>query len=394
MNGKPPAVVLKLDSVTGLQAARILHSYNIPVYGFADNRNHFCCRTNSCKEVIEANTSSDELIEALLRHGKELGRKSVIFPCSDDSMNIISIHRNELDQYYHMILPAHDVIQLFTDKVKFYQFAHSNNFPIPNTFFPKNRSDVIEISKTIKFPCIIKPPRTTRQWWNNFSTKLLRISSTQELLENYDKCSNIIDSPIIQEWIEGDDSQLYSCTYYCNKHNDIKITFASRKLRQWPIENGEICLGKEIHNDDIIEITKNMLRGIKFTGVGSLEMKKDSEDQKYYMIETNVCRLPLRFKIVEAGGVELLYTMYLDALDMTEKTNTIQTYKDIKWISLLNDLLASRAYMKKGELTFTQWLKSMRGINTFAVLSLRDPIPFIYSVYNLLLNKFRSIPII
>ena len=172
------------------------------------------------------------------------------------------------------------------------------------------------------------------------------------------------------------------------------ITFTSRKLRQWPIENGEISLGEEIRNDDVVKLTVDLFNGIQFSGVGSLEMKKKPEDQKYYMIEANLCRLPLRFKIVEAGGVELLYTMYSEALGKTEKTNTIQRYIGVKWISLHSDLMASREYMKKGKLTFRDWLGSIRGVNTFAVLSIRDPLPFIYDMCDLFMYKLRRLPLI
>jgi predicted ATP-grasp superfamily ATP-dependent carboligase len=43
----------------------------------------------------------------------------------------------------------------------------------------------------------------------------------------------------------------------------------------------------------------------------------------------------------------------------------------------------SRGYNVRGELTFKEWLNSMRGVNTFAVISIRDPIPSIIDVYDL-----------
>ena len=380
MSDYPPAIVIKLDSINGLQTSRTLAKYNIPVFGIADNKNHFCCWTNTCKKVVQADTTSFELIDALCSIGQELGEKAVIFSCSDDSMNLISAHREVLNKWFKFILPEHDTIELFMDKVKFYKFALSNNLPIPATFFPKTRSEIESISDKINYPCIIKPPRATTEWWSKFDTKLLRVSNKSELIDSYDKCQAATKEPIVQEWIEGDDSHLNSCTYYYNKNHEPVITFASQKLRQWPIENGEISLGKEIRNDKVVEHTTQMLKHVKFSGVGSLEMKKNPRDQKYYMIEANVCRLPLRFKIVEAAGVELIYTMYLEALGKSEKTNTTQTYRHTKWVSLRRDLMASRAYMKKGSLTFRDWLISMRGVNTFAVLSLRDPLPFLLDI--------------
>jgi hypothetical protein len=52
-NNQPPnAVVIGLDSVTGLQTARILSKHNVPVIGIAKDRGHYCCKT--LQAILEA----------------------------------------------------------------------------------------------------------------------------------------------------------------------------------------------------------------------------------------------------------------------------------------------------------------------------------------------------
>lgn len=137
--------------------------------------------------------------------------------------------------------------------------------------------------------------------------------------------------------------------------------------------------------------TIDVFKGVQFAGVGSLEMKLNDRDGKYYIMEANVCRLPLRFNIFEAGGVELVYTMYSEALGLNNNTNTKQRFRGVKMISLHRDFLAARAYHAKGELTFKDWLNSIRGVNTFAVLSIRDPLPFIFDIYPILKTSLRDL---
>lgn len=120
-------------------------------------------------------------------------------------------------------------------------------------------------------------------------------------------------------------------------------------------------------------------------------MKLNDRDGKYYIMEANVCRLPLRFNIFEAGGVELVYTMYSEALGLNNNTNTKQRFRGVKMISLHRDFLAARAYHAKGELTFKDWLNSIRGVNTFAVLSIRGPLPFIFDIYPILKTSLRDL---
>lgn len=62
---KTPTVVIKLDSITGLQTARILSGYRIPVIGIVDDTSHFCSRTNCCKEILVGSTTDDGLLETL-----------------------------------------------------------------------------------------------------------------------------------------------------------------------------------------------------------------------------------------------------------------------------------------------------------------------------------------
>ena len=56
------AVVVGLDSITGLQTARILAARGVPVYGVVADRRHWGARTNACVEVVESPLSGPELV--------------------------------------------------------------------------------------------------------------------------------------------------------------------------------------------------------------------------------------------------------------------------------------------------------------------------------------------
>lgn len=365
--------------------------YGIPVVGFADYPRHFCCRTNTCNQVIATDTSNEELINSLVSFGKNLDQKAVIIPCSDNSVQMISLHRKELEEFYNIILPEHKILELFMDKGEFYKYCQLNGFPIPPTFFPTDESDLENIADNINFPCIIKPRRADNRWWKFYTEKVLKVEDPKQLYDQYNQSLRATDAPMVQEWILGGDSNLNSCTFYYNRKYEPVITYTSRKLRQWPVDNGDICLGEEIRNDALAEYAVKLMGSVKFCNVGSLEMKKNDRDGQYYMMEVNVCRLPMRFQILEAGGVELLHTMYSEAAGIPIVTNTTQQFKGAKWIALHNDILASWAYHKRGELSFIDWIHSLRGINSFAVTSVRDPLPSIIDAKTLAGRAFRFI---
>src|SRR5690606_40170844 len=104
----PPAVVVGLDNMTGLQTARILAGYQIPVIGIADDPDHFACRTNVCQALLYADTASPAFLDTLEQIGPHFTEKAVLFPCTDLAVLNISAHRDRLAPWYHIVLPEHN----------------------------------------------------------------------------------------------------------------------------------------------------------------------------------------------------------------------------------------------------------------------------------------------
>jgi D-aspartate ligase len=182
---------------------------------------------------------------------------------------------------------------------------------------------------------------------------------------------------MVQEWIEGGDSELYSCNCYFNQQSQPVVTFVARKLRQWPPRTGTSCLGEECRNDTVLDLTVRLFREAGYYGLGYLEVKRDVRTGKHYVIEANVGRPTGRSAIAEAGGVDLLYAKYRDTVGLPLPRNLEQKYLGAKWIFWRQDLRSAFYYWRRGELTLTQWVSSLRGRKACAVLSLTDPGPFV-----------------
>ncbi|MGH7849475.1 MAG: carboxylate--amine ligase [Thermodesulfobacteriota bacterium] len=382
---KALAVVIKLDSITGLQSARILSGYGIPVIGIVDDPSHFCSRTNCCEEILAGSTSGDALLETL---SDIAGRRGIcaLFPCSDESVRVISRNRESLREHFRFVLPDEHVIDLFMNKSNFYKFALDRGFAIPSTCFPARREDLGEIAGKLKPPYIVKPAKKTGRWVELFQKKVLKLGSIGELDRVFDACLDAAGDIVVQERIEGDDSRLYSCIFYYDSRCEPYITFTSRKLRQWRIEDGDACLAEECRDDEVLKQTMELIGAVKFRGLGSLEFKKDGPDGRYHMIELNAGRPVTRIGLVEKAGVPILYAMYRDALGMSLPSDVMQRHTGVKWISIVNDTLSAIAYYRKKQLTAREWLASLSGVKAFAVFSLRDPKPFIFQPFNYLRN--------
>jgi len=372
----PYAIVIGLDSLPGIQTARILAHHKIPVIAIAKNPDHYCCRTKVCNEILFSDTKSEEFIRTLEALGPELENKAVLFPCLDMSVLHISRHRQRLDSWYRFVLPVPEVVEMMMDKVSFYRYAQENGLPIPPTRFLYDRADAERAAGELNFPCILKPPNSDIPKWTQHREKAYKVSSPTELLDIYEHCREWSKELIVQEWIEGNDSNLYSCNCYLDAQSEPIVTFVARKLRQWPPMTGVSSLGEECRDDVVLHETVRLLQSTGYRGLGYVEIKRDARSGKYFILEPNIGRPTGRSAIAEAGGVELLYAMYCDAVGWPLPENLQQTYKGVKWISLCRDFRSALYHWRKGKLTLVDWWRSLRGRKAYAIFSWTDPGPF------------------
>lgn len=376
-NRKPYAIVIDLDEINGLQTSRILAQRGVPVIGIAKDPEHYACRTNSCERIIFADTKNEELIQVLEMLGPKLDQKAVLFPCEDISVLLISQNRKLLQNWYHIALPEADVVEMMVNKTSFYDYAQKEGFPIPKTFYIHNKEELEQAVRGLTFPSVIKPPTSaTKEWEKNCKLKGYKVDNSEELFKMYDRCEPWADMLVVQDWVEGPESNLFSCNCYFNADSKPLVTFVARKLRQWPPITGESCLGEEVRDDNVLELTVQLYKSINHYGLGYLEIKKNERSGEYFIIEPNIGRPTGRSAIAEAGGVELVYTMYCDVLGLPLPTNREQKYEGVKWIYFKHDIQSALHQWRRGQLTLKEWWRSFQGRKTDAVFTWKDLAPF------------------
>jgi len=281
-------------------------------------------------------------------------------------------------------LPPSDAVELLMDKDAFCAYAAEKGLPIPRTLHIANRADAESAAREMEYPCLLKPRTRTEEWDRNTRLKVYKVTDAEELLAVYDRCSPWASPLIAQQWIEGDDSHLYSCNCYLDRESRPLATFVARKLRQWPPEAGSSCLGEEVRNDTVLEMTLDLFTSLGYRGLGYLEVKRDARTGRHYIIEANVGRPTGRSAIAEAGGVPLLHTAYCDSLGLPLPSHRDQTYTGVKWMDIRHDLQSALWYWRRGELSIRDWLASIRGRKAYALFSLRDPKPFLGDLWHAL----------
>ena len=373
---RAPVIVVGLDCITGLQTARIFARRGVPVVGIVADARHFCSRTRICDRIVATDTRSERLVESLLDLGKTLSDRAVLVPCTDLVMLLISAHRDTLAPYYHVVLPPHDVVETLSDKTRFYRFAAEHGLPIPATMLLESGHDAAEAARSLSFPAIVKPAMRSAAWQAVGLRKVYRVEEPRELLAVYDRAAPRADGLIAQQWIPGEERELYSCNCYVGRDGRPLASFVARKIRQWPPEAGTSSLGEEVRNDVVLQEATRLFGLVPYFGLGYLEMKRDARTGEHFIIEPNIGRPTGRSAIAELGGVELLATMYADVLGLPLPEQRQQRFRGTKWVYLRHDVQSAVSSWRRGRLTLAGWARSWRGVRRDAVFDLRDPVPF------------------
>lgn len=372
------AVVLGLDDgLTGIQSARILARRGIPVVALAGDVRHPYCRTNVCDRIIKATTKDDSLIPTLLQLGPTFTSKPVLFPCQDFNVELVSRHRQALSAFYRMVLPPPEAIGILMDKARFADFALEHGFRVPKTYPVASRQDAMAAAAHIDYPCILKPTARTPDWNRRTTIKAFRVDHPDHLVELYDRYCELSPMMLAQEWIPGPDTENYTCNVYFDGPSSPVLTHVSRKLRQWPIGTGQGCSSTSSDDSRIRDLTVRFFSALDFEGLGYLEVKRHASTGEEVLIEPNIGRPTGRSAAADAVGVELLYTLYCDAIGEPRPAVVKSGGDEATWIFLRQDIRSALTSLRNGDLTLRAWRNSVRGRRIYGLWDRSDPLPFV-----------------
>ncbi len=342
-----------------------------------------------CPSPIGDNRS---FIKFLMNFGRRLKYKGFLIATSDKFLISISKNQELLEEYYCFPTSRWSTLENLINKEKLYALAETIGIKKPRTYEVRNTQNIERITEQLGFPVIIKPS-VTIGFTEVFGKKVLIINSKQELLSFGAKLSTTIFSEkplIIQEFIPGSVENLYTITSYTNRNHEIISYSIGHKIRQDPPFAGTITSGRIDNVPQILYLSRKLVKSAKFYGISNIEFKKDERDGQYKLMEINP-RSGVWNYSVKASGINLPLILYKDYFGESFcKTNKS---KNITWVSLIDDLSLSLVGFKRmgypqESLTFWQWLKSIRGKKTFAILNFMDLKPFIKKIQYKVTRKF------
>jgi D-aspartate ligase len=309
-----PVVITGADIPVGLGLARALRGLGVPLYGLALDKSSPCCRSSLWSDIrYLADDSEREWLEALLKLSARHPRQ-VLFPAQDAVVDIISRNRELLSAHYCFVLPEHSTVQLLADKSVFAPWAQENGFPVPRTHVVSSPGELDAALNEVTFPVILKPPVPNQRWHNAGGRKeRYRLSSPAAVANMPFQYFDVSDRYVVQEWIEGNDSDVHFCLVYRDRSGRELAFQTGRKLVQWPVGTGSTAICTTTEDPSLHRLAQQLFDRAGLVGLASIEVKRDRRDGRYYITEPTVGRPNLQSNVATAAGRNLTVVAYHDA---------------------------------------------------------------------------------
>jgi len=308
--GRPPAVIVGAAGACGLGVLRSLRAAGIPVVLLDTNAAAPAMHSRQAYKVIVRALTGPALIEDLLALRPCFEEAPVLFLTSDETALTVSQYRAELAERYRIRLPRHDRLVALMHKESFQQIAEKHGFPVPRSVTIGSGDDLGTLS-ALRFPCIIKPTIKTAQYFEGKFERGYRVASTAEAREVCSRVLAAVPGVVVQEWIEGPDSDIYFCLQYRAAGGTV-ASFSGRKLSIWPPGVGvtaSCTAAPEVHAT-LHQLTETFFAQMSFEGMGSMEFKRDARSGDFLMIEPTVGRLDWQEEVATLNGVNIPHAAY------------------------------------------------------------------------------------
>lgn len=365
-------------SPTGLAVLRALGPRGIDCYVADTDERRIAFRSRYRTGPISVGEAPIDAIESGVDALPVGTTKPIVIPTSDAMVLALS----EFMRRRPNVIESYSAIETglaskIVDKRQFHELCVHAGVETPRAAFPDSAEQLLDVSKGFQFPILIKP-RLGHMWRDRLAGKKLLIAQSPAQLEEiaeqfHEECGGLI----VQELIPGSESNLYVAAVYRGKGGGRSACFIGEKTRQYPPDFGSASYVTAKFDERVAELSWKFLEAIDYRGVCGTEFKFDHRDNRFKMIEVNP-RPTLWFHLAAAAKVNLLHKMYCDLAGEEAEFSDTQT-EGTKWCFQEKDLLTWRHHLRQRDVSLVSLLSTLSPLNHGAVLSLRDPMPFLAS---------------
>ncbi len=211
-----------------------------------------------------------------------------LLPIGYAASRTVSKYLPQFEEATRTAVASYDAMQIASEKDRTYQFAERCGVRIPRIY--ASAADVEQ------FPVVVKSTgESHRLHYVNDADALAHIGTT---------------GAVIQEYIPGDGYGFYALY----RHGGIRAYFMHRRIREYPATGGASTAAESVYDPEIREIGERLLNALQWHGVAMVELKKDSRDGRYTLMEINP-KFWGSLDLAAASGVDFAWLTARMAID-------------------------------------------------------------------------------
>lgn len=256
-------LVTDADQKHTLAAVRALAGENITVHagstkGFALSfLSRYCSRRVVYPDPVK---HEKDFVQFLITYA-EREKIDVLLPIGYNANVVISKYKESLLQHIHVAIADYEQMSMAADKGKTMAFAESIGIKVPKTYH--------NINENIHYPVVVKGTKG--------QGNVTYVNSPKELSELD------LENVLIQEYISGEGFGFYGLF----NHGQPKAIFMHKRRREFPVTGGSSTSAESYYDEQLREQGVKLLTALKWHGVAMVEMKRDSRNGEYNLMEIN-----------------------------------------------------------------------------------------------------------
>lgn len=361
---------------TGYCTARSLAGVDAEIIGLSANPYSRFSTSRFWDRIVTADKSMAAHLDRLIDLGKAATTKMTLFAAQDEVVQLMSDNRDELAKYYHFFLPDRANVDLMMDKTVFHPWAAERGFRVPESHIVTSPEELDHVLSTIRYPIILKPLFRTKEWMARSHGNKVYLLDSKKQVEDID--FDLLDAApklLLQQFVPGGDGNVHFCLLYMDQNGRELGYYTGRKVLQWPHLTGSTAIGIGTDNEQVHELTREIMIQTDHRGLGSVEFKLSDEDGQYYITEPTVGRNNYQSYLAVAGGVNLTQIAYYDITGQRPPAG-LNRKRPAVWVDEAYSFLAVGKHEWRTLLTYKNIAKAAGRRIAFSHLNLADPLPF------------------
>jgi predicted ATP-grasp superfamily ATP-dependent carboligase len=259
------------------------------------------------------------------------------------------------------------------DKGSLYRLAGEAGLRVPASELVEDRVTLREVAARTTYPCLLKAALSHRYRSVLGDRRVRLVADADELMAAAGEAIDAGLQVLVGEHVPGPETSLEGAVTLRREDGSLALAYTRRKLRQHPPYYGAGAVMEAYPSPEVVAFARQLLDAVGFVGFSSLEAKRHAVTGELVLMEINV-RIPQNFGLSVACGVDGPWRVYatLAGIPLGEQPAPRHGAKTI--IASL-EVHAAGAYVRAGDLTVLDVLRSYRGTRDVSGLSLRDPAP-------------------